>query len=42
MWHKITSQLASRFGSLVVTGLRRVPASAAPVEPMLGVADFLK
>jgi hypothetical protein len=38
----IVSQLASHFRSLVATDLRKVPPSAQPIEPMLGVADFLK
>ena len=42
MRHEITSQLASRFRSLVVTDLRRLTASAQSIEPSLGVADFLK
>jgi len=42
MRHEITSQLASRFRSLVVTDLRRLLASAQSDEPSLGVADFLK
>ena len=42
MRYEITSQLASRFRSLVVTDLRRASALAQSVEPSLGVADFLK
>ena len=42
MRHEITSQLASRFRSLMVTDLRRLLASAQSDEPSLGVADFLK
>ena len=42
MRHEITSQLASRFRSLVVTDLRRLLASAQSDEPSLGVDDFLK
>ena len=42
MRHEITSQLASRFRSPVVTDLTRLTASVRSVEPSLGVADFLK